>query len=331
MSHATNSGILFTCVVTFCMVLVGWWIFFLVRESYYFDAATKLIAEGKVAEAWQVMGADSEGDFSVKARRLRVMFAAEGVVMGLLVIGGVVMLYRSILRENHLRRQQEHFLTGATHHLKTPLATVRLGIESMLAGSMPENKREKYLTSMLREVDHLEKDLTNLLTAGGLQPYGDGLEMITGDLALDVQDAIESMSDRLNAAEIRISTDVESDLAVRRDREAMHLILHNLLDNAVKYSPSGSCITVSLTRDADSARLAIRDTGRGIPAHELPKVFDRFFRGEGGDYLGGSGIGLFLVRELVQSHGGSIIVESEGPGTGTLFSLMIPLANKEAS
>ncbi|MEE2887060.1 MAG: HAMP domain-containing sensor histidine kinase [Planctomycetota bacterium] len=331
MSSPKNSGALFACVVTFCLVLIGWWIFFLVRESYYFDSATQLITEGKIEEAWKVMGADSNGDFTAKARRLRVMFTAEGIVMGLLVIGGVVMLYRSILRENRLRRQQEHFLTGATHHLKTPLATVRLGIESMLAGSMPDNKREKYLESMLREVDHLEKDLTNLLTAGGLQLYGDGLTMVVSDLSEDVQDAIRSMSDRMDAAGISLSTNIETGLNVRRDREAIHLILHNLLDNAVKYSPPESHIALSLTRAEDSAQLTITDTGRGIPASELPLVFDRFFRGKDGDFRGGSGIGLFLVRELVHSHGGSITVTSEGAGTGAQFSVLLPLTGKESA
>ncbi len=331
MSRPAHSGILFTCVVTFCLLLVGWWIFFLVRESYYLDSASKLIAEGKVEEAWKIMGADVDGNFSVKARRLRFMFVAEGIAMGLLVIGGVVMLYRSILRENRLRHQQDHFLTGATHHLKTPLATVRLGIESMLAGSMPDNKREKYLAAMLREIDHLEKDLTNLLTAGGLQPYGDGLEMVRGDLAIDVQAAIASMSDRLDAAEITLSANVTGNLIVLRDREAMHLILHNLLDNAVKYSTPRSTINLALSRNGDFVHLDIKDHGRGIPPNELPRVFDRFFRGQGGDYKGGSGIGLFLARELINSHQGSISVHSEGLDAGALFSITIPLATERSS
>jgi len=331
MSPPKNSGLLFTCVVAFCLVLVGWWVFFLVRESFRLDEATQLFAQGKTAEAFAVMGADANGDFSDKARRLRVMFTAEGIALGVLVIGGVVLLYRSILRENRLRLQQEHFLTGATHHLKTPLATVRLGIESMQAGSMPQDKREEYLAAMLREIDHLEKDLTNLLTAGGLQLHGKGLDVMAQDLAVDVNDAIQSMSDRMDAAEITLSSGIETGLTVRRDREAVHLVLHNLLDNAIKYSPPNSQVKLSLTTHENSALLVIKDSGRGIPADELPRVFDRFFRGQGGDYKGGSGIGLFLVREIVHAHGGTIEVVSDGPGAGSEFSLRLPLSNKEAS
>jgi signal transduction histidine kinase len=275
-----------------------------------------------------VLGGDADGDFGAKARQFRLMFTSEGIFMGLLIIAGIALLYRSILRENRLRMEQERFLTGATHHLKTPLATVRLGIESLLAGSMPEHKHEKYLNAMLREVNHLEKDLTNLLTAGGLKAYGRGLQMVAGDLADDVRDALESMQDRFEAAGITLETHIDDGLVIARDREAIHLILHNLLDNAVKYSPRGGRVSLSLSRDEDSARLAVHDSGRGIAPDELPRVFDRFFRGSHRDHLGGSGIGLYLVRELVESHGGTVEVKSDGLDHGSSFAARFPLAEQ---
>ena len=254
------------------------------------------------------------------------MIASESVVLAVLVMLGVVMLYRGMLRERWLREQQERFLTGATHHLKTPLATVRLGIESLLMGSMPQEKQQQYLEAMVREVDHLEKDLTNLLRAGGLEDWRQGTELWQGDLAEDLKDALHSMRDRCDAAGVTVCTDAVSPALVERNREAVHLMLHNLIDNAVKYSKRGGEIVASLTRNDTMAVLTITDDGAGIAAEDLPHVFDRFYRGRDSGHRGGTGIGLFLVRELVTAHGGSVHVHSNGPGQGTSFELRFPLA-----
>lgn len=320
-----NTGLLFVCVVTFLLVLVGWWIFFLVRESYRLDEATALVSAGKTEDALRVLGAEGAGDFSVKAQQYRLMFTAEGAVMGLLVFAGVFMLYRAILREKRLRTNQERFLTGTTHRLKTPLATVRLGIESMQAGSMPEEKREHYLQAMLREIDRLEGDVTNLLTAGGLESSKQGLELTPGDLSKDVQAAADSMRDRFEAAEIQLDVDIADEVSVKCDSGAMRLVLHNLLDNAVKYSSAGSTVSLHLARDSGHAVVSVSDSGRGIRVDELPRIFDRFYSGTVKGHKGGSGIGLYLVRTLVESHHGTVEVRTEGEDKGCEFTVRIPL------
>jgi signal transduction histidine kinase len=326
-----HTGLLFFGVVTFLLVLVGWWIFFLVRESYHLDEATALAKAGNTAEALRVLGAEDGGDFSAKARQFRLMFTAEGTAMGLLVLLGVFMLYRAILRESRLRTDQERFLTGATHQLKTPLATVRLGVESLLAGTMPEEKRDGYLQAMVREIDRLENDLTNLLTAGGLDASGKGLQLTPGDLSEDIREAANSMRDRFEAAGIDLQVDLPPDVCVKRNGGAVRLVLHNLLDNAVKYSAAGAAVTVRLTEASGSARVTVTDSGRGIREDELPRVFDRFFSGTVRGHKGGSGIGLFLVRELVRSHHGTVDAHSAGADTGATFTIRLPLHGERAN
>ena len=326
-----NTGLLFFGVVTFLLVLVGWWIFFLVRESFYLDQATKLATEGRTAEALRVLGATEGTDFSKKARQFRMMFTAEGLVMGLLVLTGVFMLYRATLRENRLRTDQERFLTGATHRLKTPLATVRLGVESLLAGTMPEEKREAYLQAMVREIDRLENDVTNLLTAGGLEASGKGLQLTSGNLADDVREATNSMRDRFEATDIELRVDAPDVVRVRRDVSAIRLALHNLLDNAVKYSSSGSTVTVQLSEASGEARISVSDSGRGILEDETSRIFDRFYSGTGKGHKGGSGIGLFLVRELVHSHHGTVDVHSGGVDAGSVFTIRLPMSGGQST
>ena len=325
-----NRGLLFGSVVGFLLVLVAWWVFFLVNESFRLDQATELVKAGKTSEALTALGATDGEDFSAKAAQYRSMFVAEGVVMGLLVLIGVFLLYRALLTESRLREQQERFLTGTTHRLKTPLATVRLGIESMLAGSLPEEKREHYLKAMAREIGRLEADVTNLLTAGGLDNAKETLEFMAADLAADVREAAEAMLDRFDAAGVELELDVADSVPVQRNRSAIRLVLHNLLDNAAKYSATGGHVVLRLAREGKDALLSVRDDGRGIAPEDLPHVFERFYCGTTSGHEGGSGLGLYLAQQLVQSHGGALAVTSQGIDTGTEFTIRLPLDGGES-
>ncbi|MHC4512740.1 MAG: sensor histidine kinase [Planctomycetota bacterium] len=326
-SHTTSNAAFFL-VTAFCMVLMAWWVFFMVREAGRLEELGRLIPADRLAEAAKILGVPADSDIAAEAERRRWMFTSESIVLGVLVMLGVFLLYRGMVRERRMRELQERFLTGATHHLKTPLATLRLGIESMLAGTMPEEKRQHYLEAMVREVDHLEQDLTNLLTAGGLTDSRQGLRLVQGDLADDIRDAIDSMQDRCRSAGVTVTSESTEPMPVQRDREAVHHILHNLLDNAVKYGKRDGKITVALTRNGAMARLSIADDGSGIEAKDLPHVFERFYRGQHKQHRGGTGVGLYIVQEVVKSHGGTVTVHSEGAGKGTRFDISLPLATE---
>jgi signal transduction histidine kinase len=324
-SHTTGN-VAFFLVAAFCVLLMAWWVFFMVREAGRLERLGRLIPEGRLAEAATILGVPTDSDIAAEAQRRRWMITSESLVLGTLVVFGVFLLYRGMVRERQTRELQERFLAGATHHLKTPLSTIRLGIESLLAGTMPDQKRQQYLEAMLRETDHLEQDLTNLLTAGGLRDSRQGLRLVSGDLAEDVRDAVRSMQDRCQSAGVTLRTEDMVPVPVQRDREAVHQILHNLLDNAVKHSSAGGTITVALTQNGATARLSIADDGSGIPSQDLPHVFERFYRGHGEEHRGGTGIGLYLVRELVSSHGGTVTAHSDGTGKGSRFEINLPLA-----
>ncbi len=324
-SHALGN-VAFFLVAAFCVVLMAWWVFFMVREAGRLEKLGRLLSAAQMPEAARILGASGDTDMAVEAQRRRWMITSESTVLGVLVMLGIFLLYRGMVRERKTRELQERFLAGATHHLKTPLATIRLGIESMLAGTMPEEKRQQYLEAMLRETDHLETDLTNLLTAGGLRESQRGLQLVAGDLAEDVRDALRSIRDRCQSAGVNLQTDEIASTRIPRDPEAVHQILLNLLDNAVKHSSEGGTITVMLTQNATTARISIADNGSGIAARDLPHVFERFFRGQGNQHRGGTGIGLYLVRELAGAHGWTVTAHSEGEGKGARFDISLPLA-----
>ncbi len=324
-----HTSLVFGLVVLVCLTQIGWWITFQVREADRLETVAAHLDAGEIPAALRALEATYPGELAETARRRRAMFASEGAALGLLVLVGVVFFYTALLRERRMRDNQQRFLAGATHELKTPLATVRLGLESLEQGTLPEPRRADYLRGMVRELDRLERGLTNILTAAGLEAGGARPRHVE-DLAEDVRHAVDAFRERCAAAELETHADGLACCPVRRDPAAIRIVLHNLLDNAVKYTPPGGRIEIRLLAEDTDAVLSVADNGRGIAAADVERIFGRFERGTESEHLGGTGLGLALVRELVQSHGGSVSVRSDGPGKGACFTLRLPLAEGPA-
>ena len=324
-----HTSLIFGLVVLVCLAQIAWWITFQVREADRLETVAAHLDAGEISAALRALEATYPGELAETARSRRAMFASEGAALGLLVLVGIVFFYTALLRERRIRDNQQRFLAGATHELKTPLTTVRLGLESLEQGTLPEPRRAEYLRGMVRELDRLERGLTNILTAAGLEAGGVRPREV-GDLADDVRRAIDAFRERCAAAELETRSSALSSCPVQRDPAAIRIVLHNLLDNAVKYTPAGGRIEVRLRADDTDAVLSVEDNGRGIAAGDAERIFGRFERGSGSEHLGGTGLGLALVRELVEAHGGSVSVGSDGPGTGACFTLRLPLAEVPA-
>ena len=320
-------GIVFGLVVALCLGQVAWWIYFQVAEAARLEAAGRALAADDLAAALEVFEVASGAELADEAGRRRTMFAWEGATLSLLVMLGIVFFYVALVRERQARREQQRFLTGATHELKTPLATIRLGLESLSLDSLPTERRASYVEGMLREADRLERGLTNLLTAAGLETSARPREV--GDLGDDVRRALSAFGERFRSQELDCATQLAR-CVVSRDPQAMRIVLHNLLDNAVKYSSRGDRIEVALEHVGDAARLTVTDTGCGIERDELARIFERFHRA-GPDHIGGTGLGLALVREIVEAHGGRVRAESRGPGRGARFTIELPTVEEPAS
>lgn len=317
------STILFALVLAFALTLVGWWALFQTRECQRLAAASAELTANDADAAARALGADNAAALADLARRRRTMFLSEASVFALILgLGGV--LYLAATRsEARMRANQDRFLAGATHELKTPLATLRLLLESLRDERVPAEKRDRYLATGLMEVERLERDLTNLLTVAGLRSVGRILHREAGDLGEDVGTAAAAMASRAEAAGITLQIDTAGPVPVVRDPDAMQLVLRNLLDNAVKYSDRGATVDVALRREGDAAVLTVADQGRGMDADELGQVFMPFYRGDG-QSSGGAGLGLHLVRELVTAHGGTVAAASPGPGRGAVFTVRLP-------
>ena len=321
----TQKGPLLTaCLLLANLALVGWWTWFQVAQATSLQEAGEHLSRGEVDDAARALGATDANTLPELGAARRRMFLSEGLAFTVvLALAGatVVVLLR---REAKLHADQDRFLAGATHELKTPLATIQLLLESLRDDRLPVEKRMRYLQSGLLESQRLENGLTNLLTAAGLRSAGARRNQKSeGDLADDVRRAIDKLQARADAAGVQIHADELEPLRAVRDPEALQLVLHNLLDNAVKYSTRGGKVHIALRGEPQAATLTVRDDGMGMDAEALENAFVPFWRGRDSG-TGGTGLGLYLVRELVEAHGGTVIASSEGPGRGSALTVRLP-------
>ncbi len=328
----TQKGPLLTaCLLLANLALVGWWTWFQVAQATSLQEAGEHLSRGEIDDAARALGATDAKTLPELGAARRRMFLSEGLAFTVvLALAGatVVMLLR---RESKLRADQDRFLAGATHELKTPLATIQLLLESLRDDRLPAEKRMRYLQSGLLESQRLENGLTNLLTAAGLRSAGARRSAKSdGDLADDIGRAIDKLQARADAAGVQLRAEPMASLRTVRDPEALQLVLHNLLDNAVKYSTRGGKVQVALGSEPQFAVLTIRDEGMGMDEEALANAFVPFWRGRDSG-TGGTGLGLYLVRELVEAHGGSVQAASDGPGKGSTLTVRLPRRGNQAS
>ncbi len=222
-------------------------------------------------------------------------------------------------RHEELRRS---LVADVAHELRTPLTILRAASEELVDGLVgPSPDR---LASLHDEVLRLAAVVEDLETLASAEAAGLRLERRHVALEAVVADATESLRTRFHDAGLHIVTFM-TPVTVDGDPARLRQMTVNLLTNALKYTPSGGSVTVGVSAAPDRARLEVTDTGPGVPAEEVPKLFERFWRGRGSQGKAGSGIGLAIVAELARIHGGRVEVDS-APGRGSTFRVLLPLA-----
>jgi len=251
-----------------------------------------------------------------------------GIILFAVIIAGVAVNTVFLVREIRRNEQQDSFLNAVTHELKTPIASIRLYLETLERREVEEAKRREFYRIMLDDTDRLLGTVEQVLKAGELRD-GARKNWQQIDFTAIVHDAVELARIRrnLNAGELRLTSDVKDPMIVLGVPDELRVAVANLLDNAIKYSSSKKDIEVNLsTPDIDSVVLSVRDAGIGIPRAELKRVFKRFYRVHlaAAGQIKGTGLGLFIVRSVARRHGGDAFAESEGEGRGSTFTIRLP-------
>lgn len=227
--------------------------------------------------------------------------------------------------EKRMAALRREFVANASHELKTPLTSIRGYAETLLTGGLEdEANRVRFVETIRTQAARLEALVEDLLALADLERPDAPLEKKDWDLAQIVREIGATFEDLAARRGLRLVVEARPGVRARVDRSRLDLALRNLLDNAVKYTDVGT-ITVRLERTASSIRVSVTDTGRGIEAEHLPRLFERFYRVDRGRSraLGGTGLGLSIVKHAVQLHGGRVGVESK-VGEGSTFWIEVP-------
>jgi two-component system sensor histidine kinase SenX3 len=254
-----------------------------------------------------------------------------GVLFFLVIIAGLVLNTIFLVREIRRNEQHDTFINAVTHELKTPLASIRLYLETLQRREIDENKRKEFYGIMLADSERLLHTIEQVLRAGRAgRSHLNRTEVDLEEMANDCL-ALAKIRHHLPPEAIRCVTSMpegEKPL-VMADLEELKAALTNLLDNAIKYSGNEVKVTVEVAKvEGNQFAVRVKDSGVGIPDDQLKRIFKRFYRVPGAVALRvkGTGLGLFIVRSIAERHGGQAYAESAGAGHGSTFTILLPAA-----
>lgn len=250
-----------------------------------------------------------------------------GVLLLAIVLSGVMLNTLFLVREIRRNEQHDAFINAVTHELKTPVASIRLYLETLQTHALDDTKRREFYRTMLADSDRLLATIEQILRTGRLGP-GDRKPNFTNvELAAVVEESVTRARTLYHLPPESLKFDSGPRVTIRGDLDEIQAAVSNLIDNAVKYSDKHVQITIEIDRlDTSYATLRVIDRGAGIPASELKRIFRRFYRAPGSlaTRVKGTGLGLYIVRSVARRHGGRVWAESEGPGHGSTFVLQLP-------
>jgi two-component system sensor histidine kinase SenX3 len=253
-----------------------------------------------------------------------------GVVFFALLIAGLIVNTSFLVREIRRNEQHDSFINAVTHELKTPIASIRLYLQTLQRRDVGEAQRLEFYRLMLDDTDRLMGTVDQVLKAGEAGHKRQD-RRVPVDFSGLVRECVEvaRASHHLPVESLRYEQTVNhgAEAGVLGDSEELRAAISNVLDNAVKYSGDKIEISVRLdTPDEKRVTLSVRDQGVGIPAEELKRIFKRFYRvsHRSQSHVKGTGLGLFIVRAIARKHGGRVFAQSEGEGRGTTVVLELP-------
>ncbi len=250
-------------------------------------------------------------------------YLGEGATFLLVILIGAAVVYSSYRRSLRLGRQQNNFILAVTHELKSPIAGIKLNLQTLERRELERSQQQQLLHRSINEANRLNDLCNNMLVVSQLEgrQYKRTSEKV--DFSQLVEDTVHDYATRYPG---RVHCELAEDLKLQGDRLLLQMAISNLLENAIKYSAAGTPVSVTLTQKTDGAvRLCVADAGIGIPDAEKQRVFGKFYRvgAESTRKTKGTGLGLYLTQHIVWQQGGKIVVRDNLP-QGAIFEMQLP-------
>jgi two-component system phosphate regulon sensor histidine kinase PhoR len=235
--------------------------------------------------------------------------------------------YQDITHEVVRDKLRQDFIANASHELRTPVTSVKVLLENLVDGAKDDPEvRDEFIMDAAREIDRMHDLVNELLDLAALESGRNQLELSKFDVSAVIDDAVSTVTPQAKQRDVDLTTEIQpGGIPLEADKSRLRQVMVNLVANAVKFTPAGGKVTVRVTQENGHVRIGVSDSGIGIPAKDLPHIFDRFFRVTRGRsrLQGGSGLGLTIVKAAIDAHRGEIGVEST-EGQGTTFSITLP-------
>lgn len=324
----TKTRLFIFFLMAYVLIACTWWTFLLHKKNHdNFTVNTELLKQKQLAEssfsAANFYTSEAYLLIEKKFKSQRRMIIGEAMAFFVILSLGIWFVTKGFRKEVALARQQRNFLLSITHELKSPLAGIRLVLDTFKKRDLSPEQQTKLTSNALEDCDRLNELVNNLLLAAKIEnQYEWQLEEV--NLSNIVSNTINSMKQK--HPEVTFINDMAADIKpIKADIGGIQSILINLLENAVKYSDSSKEVNVELSQQKNNVMLNISDKGMGIPDHEKSKIFNKFYRvgNEDTRKTKGTGLGLFIVKSIVRAHNGNIFVKNNKP-RGTIFQVSFP-------
>ena len=255
-------------------------------------------------------------------RRKTAQYIGEGSIFFLLIAAGAIFVYRAVNRELKLSRQQQNFMMAITHELKTPIAVSKLNLETLQLRKLDESQQQRLIQNTLQETNRLNALCNNMLVSSQIEA---GAYRITNEemnIAELVKNCLGDFCTRF--PQRKFVSDIKDELFVTGDAMLLQISINNLVDNAIKYSPKDSPVTLTVTEARPWINIEVKDEGPGINESEKKKVFEKFYRAgnEATRHAKGTGLGLYLTQKIILAHNGMISVKDNHP-KGSIFAIAL--------
>jgi len=249
-------------------------------------------------------------------RRKTAQYVGEGITFLALILLGAVFVYRATRRQFRLSIQQQNFIMSITHELKTPIAITQLNLETLQKRRLQEEQQQKLISNTLQEANRLNTLCNNILLASQLDAGAYKVVLSKVDLSAEVNSSVRDFKTRFPGS---VNADIEEGIFINGEQLLLQILINNLIENALKYSPKEKAITVVL-KNENHIQLIVADDGLGIQLGERKKIFEKFYRigNESTRKAKGTGLGLFLCKKIAEDHDANIMVTNNEPA-GSIF------------